>query len=175
MKTLVFDTETTGLIKNKLQPLDRQPQVIEFFGLSLEDGEEKAALSQLFNPNKPLEEIITKITGITDKNLSTAPNFSEHAAKIKEFIESHDEIVAHNLSFDRSIVDFEMARCKLKIEWPKLICTVEATHYMLGHRLNLSKLHELLFGEAFEGAHRAEIDVRALARCFNELRKMEIV
>jgi len=175
MKTLVFDTETTGLIKNKLQPLERQPQIIEFFGLSMVDGEEESSINQLFNPGIKLEEIITKITGIKDEDLESAPKFKDHAVQIKEFIESHDEIVAHNLSFDRSIVDFEMARCKLKIQWPKLICTVEATHYMLGHRLNLSKLHELLFGEPFEGAHRAEVDVRALARCFNELRKMEIV
>jgi len=51
MRTLVLDTETTALIKNKLQPLDRQPRIIEFFALSLDSaGEELDTFSYLFNP-----------------------------------------------------------------------------------------------------------------------------
>jgi DNA polymerase III epsilon subunit-like protein len=90
---------------------------------------------------------------------------------LKKFIEGHDEVVAHNLSYDKSMVDCEMKRAGLTVDWPELICTVEATEHIKGHRLNLTSLHELLMGEAFSGAHRAEADVRALANCFRALRE----
>jgi DNA polymerase-3 subunit alpha (Gram-positive type) len=176
MRTLVFDTETTGLVKNMLQPLDRQPHIIEFFALSLDSaGNELEAFHYLCNPKIKLEEKITEITGITSEMLKDEKPFSAIAQHILELIEVHDEVVAHNLSFDKTVVDVEMKRCGKKVKWPSLICTVEATEYMKGHRLNMNALHEMLFGVVFTGAHRAENDVRALARCFNELRKMGVV
>ena len=171
MKTLVFDTETTDLIKNKLQPLDKQPFIIEFFGLSLDlEGNELCEYHFMFNPGFDISESVTSITKITNEMLVGKPKFGDHALEIKKIIEFHDEVVAHNLSYDKSIVDFEMKRAGLEVEWPDLVCTVEATEHIKGFRLNLNALHELLFGEGFTGAHRAENDVRALANCFRELR-----
>lgn len=176
MRTLIFDTETTDLIKNKLLPLERQPHVIEFFGISVDMyGHECNSFGQLFDPGVPLTDVITRITGIKPDDLRGMPKFSVHAAEIKKFIEGHDEVVAHNLSYDKSMIDFEMKRAGLTVEWPELICTVEATEHIKGHRLNLTALHELLMGEPFSGAHRAEADVRALANCFRALRETGVV
>jgi DNA polymerase III epsilon subunit-like protein len=107
--------------------------------------------------------------------LADAPKFSEKAEELKALIESHDEVIAHNATFDMTMVDNEMKRCGLTVNWPTVICTVEATEFMKGHRLKLANLHELLFGEVFLGAHRAENDVRALARCLLQLRAMGVV
>lgn len=171
MKTLVFDTETTDLIKNKLQPLDRQPHIIEFFGVSLDlEGNELYTYHFMFDPGFKISDEVTRITNITPEMLVGKPKFKEHAEEIKAIIEKHDEVVAHNLSYDKSMIDFEMKRAGLEVEWPDLVCTVEATEHVKGFRLNLNALHELLFGEGFTGAHRAENDVRALANCFRELR-----
>jgi len=176
MRTLVLDTETTALIKNKLQPLDRQPRIIEFFALSLDSaGEELDTFSYLFNPGIKIEDKITEITGIKQEMLDDQKPFSSIAQHILEVIEVHDEIVAHNMSYDKAVIDFEMKRLGKKVRWPELICTVESTEYMKGHRMNLRSLHEFLFGEPFENAHRAENDVRATAKCFLELRKMGVV
>lgn len=176
MKTLILDTETTDLIKNKMMPLERQPKIIEFYGLSLgENGEELDSIHFLFHPGTKLGDDTKRITGITDEMLSGAGKFSDSAEEIKAFIESHSAVVAHNLSYDRSMVDFEMKRAGLKVSWPELICTVESTVHMKGHRLNLAALYELLFSESFSGAHRAENDVRALARCFTKLRELNQV
>jgi DNA polymerase III epsilon subunit-like protein len=173
MNTLVFDTETTDLIKNKLLPLDRQPHIIEFFGLSLDpEGNELGTYHFLFKPPVKLNDDVKRITGIDDTMLVDAPVFAAHAQDIKAIIEKHDEVVAHNLSYDMGVVDFEMKRCGLSVEWPIPTCTVEGTEHLKGFRLNLSALHELLFGEKFEGAHRAENDVRALANCFRQLRSI---
>lgn len=176
MRTLVLDTETTDLIKNKLQSLDRQPRIIEFFALSLDSaGNEIEAFNYLINPGIKIEPKTTEITGITQDMLNDQKPFSSIAQHILELIEVHDEIVAHNMSYDKSVIDFEMKRQGKKIKWPDLICTVESTEYIKGHRLNLGSLHELLFSEPFTGAHRAENDVRALTRCFVKLREMGIV
>lgn len=176
MMTLIFDTETNGLIKNKLVPLASQPQIIEYFGLTLDDeGEEKDSFHRLANPGKPLPPEIFKITGINDEMLKEEKPFSYIAEAVKNHIEDHDAVVAHNLSYDKAMIDFEMSRCGLKVNWPRLICTVEQTIHIKGHRLSLSNLYEYLFGEVFQGAHRAETDVRALARCYVELKKRGVV
>ena len=173
MLTLVFDTETTDLIKNKLLPLDRQPHIIEFFGVSLDfEGNELAAHHWLFKPPVKLNDDVKRITGISEEMIADKPPFATAAEQIKELIERHDEVVAHNLSYDMGVVDFEMKRCGMSITWPIPTCTVEGTEHLKGFRLNLSALHELLFGEKFDGAHRAENDVRALANCFRQLRHL---
>jgi DNA polymerase-3 subunit epsilon len=175
MKTLLLDTETTDLVKNRLMPLDRQPRIIEFFGLSFDGDQEVKAIHRLINPGKRLTEEIIRITGIKDSDLIDKKPFADFANELAATIEEHDECVAHNMSFDRAMIDIEFKRMARIVRWPKLICTVEATEFIKGHRLNLMSLHEYLFGEPFTGAHRAETDVRAMARCFFELRKREIV
>ena len=171
MRTLIFDTETTGLVKNSLTPLDKQPSVIEFFGLVLNDNEEVESFTTLINPGFKIEYIITNITGITNDMLSDKPKFRESAETIKNMIEGADEVVAHNLAFDKAMLDFEFMRLDTELKWPAMICTVEATRHLKGHRLNLMALYEMLFSERFTEAHRAENDVRALARCFLKLRE----
>lgn len=174
-----IDTETTALIANSMKPLAKQPQIIEFYGASYTrlgtSGEDilfRNELELLIHPGKKLGEDTIKITGITDVMLKDAPRFEAVAVQIIDLIESSDEIVAHNLSYDKAVIDFELARLGKTAKWPKrLTCTVEATEFIKGFRLSLSALHELLFGEVFEGAHRAGVDVKAMMRCYAELAK----
>lgn len=176
MKTIILDTETTGLINNSLVPLHHQPQIIEIFCLSLDDeGNELGSYGCLINPGKPLPAEIKKIVSITDDMLSDAPSFEAVAPEIKAFIEGHDIVVAHNLSYDMKMVTYEMMRARMAVKWPQLVCTVEQTIHIKGHRLSLTALYEYLFGEPFSGAHRAETDVRATARCYLELKKRGVV
>ena len=172
-RTFLFDTETTGLSKNSVMRIEKQPHIIELFGLTLDHELNEVGIWQsLFSQNKPLEPIIVKITGITDALLSDAPKFFHKAEELKEHIESHDRVVGHNLTFDMDRVDQEMARCNLVVRWPKeRICTVEQTEHIKGFRLNLAMLHEHLFGVGFPNAHRAENDVRATTKCYIELVK----
>ncbi len=173
MKILVFDTETTGLLQPSIVPIEKQPHIIEFFGLSIdENGEELGQFHRLYNPGYGLQPIITQVTGLKDKDLKDKPKLDFDEAKaLADYVQSHDEIVAHNLSFDFGMLNAEFKRNDVTIKWPRLTCTVEATEYMLGYRMKLSVLYDYLFQEKFEGAHRAENDVRALARCFLALRK----
>jgi DNA polymerase III epsilon subunit-like protein len=177
MKVMLFDTETTGLIKNSALPLEVQPSVIEFFGLScVQEGKEIKEVGKwesLFKYAKPLPEIIVKMTGIRDDDLVSAPFFKSKANDVAAFIEAHDRVVAHNLSFDMDMMTNEFRRINGHITWPKdRLCTVEATEHLKGHRISLTDIHIHLFGEAFPKAHRAETDVRAMYRCYVRLLEM---
>lgn len=174
---LIFDTETTDLFANIGRPLDKQPEAIEFFGLELiEDaGEltEGRTLGQLIKPKKPVTDETTRITGITQALVNDKGGFGHYAQTIKDFIESFDFVVAHNAAYDRDIINTEMLRIGMEVSWPEVLCTVEMTTWIKGFRLKLGNLHIELFGEDFPDKHRAEPDVRALARCFIELRKRD--
>jgi DNA polymerase-3 subunit epsilon len=179
MKHLIFDTETTGLVRNAATPLSRQPTVIEYFGLILEeqgdDLVEVGSYGTLITPGKPLDADIVRITGITDEDLKGAPSFGGIVHHIAAQFAEADIVVAHNLSFDRKMMEFDFRRCGRDFGFKRGICTVEATEHIKGHRLRMGDLYEMLFDERFEGAHRAEADVRALARVYRELVKRRLV
>lgn len=177
MRTFIFDTETTGLIKNGAQRVEKQPHIIELFGLVLnEELIEIDKWHSLFSYHKSLPPEIPKITGITDAMLEGQPKFFTRAAEVKAFIEGCDEVVGHNLTYDMDVINFEMGRANMKVNWPAVrICTVEQTEWIKGYRLSLSALHENLFGKGFADAHRAENDVRALTACFIELKKRGVL
>jgi DNA polymerase III epsilon subunit-like protein len=175
MRALIFDTETTDLIANSLLPEKHQPRIIEFFGHIVEDdGTVVRELDFLCHPGHRLEKVTTNITGITDEMLKDAKPFSAFEGEVRALIGEADAVVAHNLSYDFDVVNFELKRCGTldRVKWPAIrICTVQETEWFKGFRLNLSGLHEHLFGEPFSGAHRARVDVAALTRCYVELRK----
>lgn len=174
MIAFIFDTETTGLVKNSLIPLANQPRVIEFFGHSVDadTGEVLTEIEFLCNPNVRLDPTITRITGIKQEDLDGQPPFSHHAQKIAQTIGDADAVAAHNLSFDMALIEADCQRCGVQLNWPaRKICTVEETEWMKGHRLSLGMLHEELFGEPFKDAHRARNDVEALTKCFLELHR----
>ena len=165
-RTLIFDTETTGLIDNTLIREQHQPRIIEFFGQVINGkGKPIEELEFFADPGMPIPPIITKITGIHAQTLKGAKPFNEHADAVIKLIESCDRVVAHNMSYDHMITEFELRRLGLEVDWPEMMCTVEQTEWFKGHRLNLQGLHEHLFGQGFDDAHRARTDVEALTRC----------
>ena len=181
MKALIFDTETTGLPKNRTVKLDKQPEIIEFSGqmVNLKTGKIGKKINTLIKPSKPLtdqppsgsKKTITEITGISNEMLADQQPFKYHSKAIFKLIQEAPVVIAHNLSFDAEMIDIEAERISCEVKWPRKICSVEATIAMKGKRLTLTNLHLELFGEAFEDAHRAQNDVDALTRCCIELFK----
>ena len=171
-----MDTETTGLILNTGKSLSRQPRVTEICAFIYNDkGKILEGFDGLFRlpEGEKLSEEVKAITHLTDEDLRGKPSFAERADEVRTFLSKGDVIVAHNLSFDMEMIDNEIKRTDLgPINWPKRkICTVEQTKHLRGFNLNLNSLHEYLFYEPHINAHRAEADVKALARCYFELIK----
>jgi DNA polymerase-3 subunit epsilon len=174
MRHLIFDTETTDLLGNSLQPIAKQARVFEIFGLLLDDKDwsEVMLWHVVLNPQAPLSAKSAEMTGMTDADLVGKPLFSSIADDWSAFLGQADVVVAHNLKFDRGVIDYEFKRLGKECRWPpRGVCTVEQTEQLKGHRLSLMDLHMHLFGEGFEKAHSAEHDVRATARCYVELVK----
>lgn len=177
MKALILDTETTALISNHSIKLDRQPEVIEFFGAltDLTTGIRIGEYEQLIKPRHAITNEITEITGITNEMVAKSPCFSNVADAIRMRIEAAPVVIAHNMSFDKEVIDIEFERFGQKIKWPRVICTVEATLHFKGFRLSLSKLYDHLFSDTFKDAHRARSDTTALERCCIELYKRGVL
>ena len=175
MKTLFFDTETSNLIANSLRPLDKQPEIIQWYGVIYDGVEASDDLNLYIKPKKPVTKEIEKITGITNEFLADKSPFADVAAQIKTQIESVDLCVAHNASFDRDVTNIEFARLGMSIEWPELFCTVEQTEPIYGYRVKLGDLFKVLFDKPMTGAHNAKTDVEGLAACYWKLKEENLI
>ena len=187
LKALIFDTETTGLFKyfnarhmtaDQLKPY---PWVIEYFGhVVTDDGSVEAEEDFLVRPGalNLIDGVIQKITGIKPEDVAEKPMFEDYADQVLRLMEPAEALVAHNLSYDMRIMEVAFKRIgrydefATAIRGKRLICTVQESNHYKGHRLNLGALHQHLFGEAFEGAHRARSDVAALTRCYLKMREL---
>lgn len=179
MIAVIFDTETTGLLKPGANKIDDQPYITDLYMLKVQHLEDGTIVKiddyeSLFKVPVPLSADITRITGLTDKDLMNQPTFAQEYKNIAKFMVGVDRLVAHNLAFDRSMLANELVRIGkvLNFPWPiEHICTVEKTIHIEQRRMNLTRLHETLFGVGFADAHRAKTDVNALFKCYVELCK----
>jgi DNA polymerase III subunit epsilon len=171
---IIFDTETTGLCKAANAPLKQQPRIIEFAAIKVEPTGKGTKLKEvdrmdfLCNPGEPLAEIITTLTGLTDKDLKGQPSFAKFYPALVKFFVGENTMTAHNVEFDRNLLKFELMRMDrlLQFPWPaRHICTIEQSFSIAGKKQNLGSLHKIATGDEFEGAHRAMADTEALFRC----------
>jgi len=176
---VLFDTETTGLLKPDAVELDQQPQIIEFSAVKIDENFNLIVEMNFFlDPGVPLPPEIPRITGIQQSDLKGAKTFEEMYPTIARFFTGVHRLVAHNLAFDRGMLYYELKRIEreLQFPWPyDQICTVEASMGIEQRRINLSKLHTYATGKPHEGAHRAKADVYALVRCYHYLCEKRII
>ena len=171
MSIILLDFETTGLIEPEGNALEAQPHIIEVFILRVDDsGTEQARFHSFIKPPKPLPEIITKLTGITDQDLIDAPTFPTVYRSIVEIFMGAHTMVAHNLSFDLAMLVNELKRIgkEHRFPYPPIhYCTVANSINVRGAYLRLKELYSIATGkEEIENSHRAESDVMALLECY---------
>lgn len=181
--SVVFDTETTGLIKPEITELEKQPEIIELYMAKFvhrTDGviEQVDEIDTFLLPNGEVSPLITKITGITPLMVKDAPTFGMMFPTIQKFHVGVNEWVAHNCAFDTAMMANEIARIGKIVHFPfppTKVCTVQSSMCIEQRRLTLTNLHKELFGVPFEGAHRAKDDVQALIRCWKKLIEMGLI
>lgn len=174
---VVFDTETTGLIKPNVMELKDQPEIIELYMSKWIYRNDKTfeflgEINTFLKPNGVVSDLITKITGITPMMVDKAPTFEQVFTQLQDFHVGVNAWVAHNCAFDTAMMANEISRIGKIVHFPfppRKICTVQSSMVIEQRRLTLTNLHKELFGVPFEGAHRAKDDVMALTRCFKEL------
>ena len=172
---IILDTETTGLDGPNATNIERQPYITELYCVRLtRDFEFVSEFESMIKPPIPISEEITRITGITQADVDSAPPFIKVYDAIYDIFEGANYVVGHNIEFDLRLLKYELFRHDFEyaFPWPKHhTCTVEKSKHYFNKRLKLMQLHEYLFNKPFTGAHRARTDVEATARCFMEMVK----
>jgi DNA polymerase-3 subunit epsilon len=122
----------------------------------------------LINPEKPIQEFVVKLTGISNKMLKNAPKFYEVAKRIIE-ITSNCILVAHNTSFDYRILRTEFDRLGYEFN-RNTLCTVELSQQLILDQpsYSLGKLTKSL-GIPMTDRHRASGDALATVQLFKLL------
>ena len=106
---VVLDFETTGLSP------EYGDRAIEIGAVLVEHGVIVDRFQKLMNPGFRISRFIEGYTGITNEMLKAQPCCEEVMADFSDFITGHN-IVAHNASFDRRFLDFELKRAKREYE-----------------------------------------------------------
>ncbi len=150
----IVDVETTGG-----SPFFSR--IIEVGILRLERGDVVDEYRSFINPQCQLPEFITKLTGITQEHVDTAPEFETVAEEVLALFEDAT-LVAHNSNFDYHFLKQEFRRCGLAFTLDTL-CTVRLSRvlYPKFKRHNLSALVER-FNFQCERRHRALEDAKVL-------------
>lgn len=186
---LFFDTETTGLPKNHNAPLSDSrnwPRMVQIaWLLADEDGTEKYIRDYIIKPEGfVIPPQAVKIHGITTEKANEEGVQLESV--LNEFaltINSAEMLVAHNFDFDVKIIGAEFIRKNISSRLFKkpFICTMKSTTNFCkipgnyGYKWpTLTELYYTLFRSDFKEAHNALFDVKSLAKCFFELKRLNV-
>ncbi|MDC6386823.1 exonuclease [Flagellimonas taeanensis] len=122
----------------------------------------------LINPEREIQPFVSKLTGINNAMLRSAPKFHEVAKRIVEITEGA-VIVAHNAQFDYRILRTEYRRLGYDYQ-RKTLCTVDLSKQLIpeAESHSLGKLARSL-GIATSDRHRANGDALATLKLFKLL------
>lgn len=155
---IIFDIETTGL-----SPVDCG---ITEIGASLyKGGEILAEFGTYVNPEMPIPENITRLTGITDEMVKDAPTADVAVKKFLEFAGGR-MLVAHNANFDVGFIRKACEKYKIKFNNPYLD-TLPLSRYINSdlHKHTLDSIGNYYNLGEFNH-HRATDDTAMLASIF---------
>lgn len=166
------DTETTGLPQGGLQP-----RIVSMAWIVADRFDRpRAARGAIVRPDGfAIPAAATAIHGISTarakrEGRALAAVLAEFAADLAGF--GVRGIVAHNLAYDRPVIDAEYARLGMASPLAPLdgLCTMRAARRAWpGEGSSLGAVHERLFGSPVQGAHDAEADCLACCRIFFSL------
>lgn len=187
---LFFDTETTGLPKSwkaDIGDFENWPRLVQLAYITFdEDGIQTSTQSFIINPvGFMIPPDATMIHGISNEfALENGKDLIEVLDHFEECIKEAEVLVAHNISFDESIIGSEFIRIGKPnpLANKRKICTMDSSKEFCGiineHGYKwpkLTELHQKLFNQPFEGLHNASIDIGITAKCFWELRRLNIL
>jgi len=171
---VVIDLETTGLDPTK----DR---IIEVGAIHFENGIETDLIDELVNPQMPIPDFITKLTGISDSDVKSARTIEKIFPSIIDFI-GDSFLIGHQVNFDASFLEYQLRMyekdftnwdnetARFKYLKNKRLDTLFFSRIFLPflNRMKLGTVAEH-FDIDLENAHRAIDDARATGHIFLEL------
>ena len=163
-KCIVIDFETTGLSPGP----DR---AIEVAAVLVHNGKIRDRFQTLMNPGKRVSSFIENYTGISNEMLKDAPTNDKAIKELMSFV-GKTPLVAHNASFDKRFLDYEIAKTGNSFD-VQMACSLlvarriyeEAPNFKLQ---TLVELHKLDVSGKF---HRALADAEMTAGLWIRMRE----
>ncbi len=157
---VIFDLETTGLdlVKDRII----QISYIKVYP----DGREERG-NELVNPEKPIEPIITQLTGISNEDVKDKPTFKQLGAVLAEKFTGCDFAGFNSNHFDIPLLAEEFLRAGIDFDFSKSKMIDAQTIFHKMERRNLAAAYKFYCGRKMEEdfeAHRADQDTEATYR-----------
>lgn len=157
---VVFDLETTGLDIVK----DR---IIQIAYIKIWPDEHEERNSMLVNPGIPIPDVVTELTGISDKDVQDQPTFKELAPMLLSIFDGADYAGFNSNHFDLPILveEFYRAGLRLNIDNARMI-DVQTIYHKMEPR-NLAAAYKFYCGRKMSDdfqAHLADQDTEATYR-----------
>src|SRR4051812_2789 len=154
---VVVDLETTGLRPGT-------SQICEIGAVRVCGFEIESEFETLVNPGIPMGPGVSSLTGLTDRQLRTAP---PPPIAVRRFLDFAGDavLVAHNARFDLAFLDRETERLTGSRIAAPVVDTVPLARRLLGGRVPRASLAQLSYflGTSVTPCHRALPDAQATA------------
>ena len=162
---IVFDIETTGLS-------NINDKITEIGAIKIKNGKIVDSFSTLVNPEIPIPEKITELTGIDDSMVINAPRIQEVLPQFLKFV-GKSPLVAHNAKFDVGFIR-ENAKALGVDKINNVIVDTLALSRVLLTDLKRYRLNNIAkeLNVVLENHHRAVDDAKATADIFIKLINM---
>ena len=157
---VIFDLETTGLDLVK----DRIIQ-ISYIKVSPNGEEERG--DQLVNPEKPIDPMITQLTGISNDVVKDKPTFKQLAQTLANKFAGCDFAGYNSNHFDIPLLAEEFLRAGIDFDFSKCRLIDACSSFRKMERRNLAAAYKFYCGRNMEDdfeAHRADQDTEATYR-----------
>ena len=158
---VIFDLETTGLNHDT-------ERITEIGAVKLRNMEVVEEFQTFVDPEKPITEEITRLTGITDEMVAGAPKEAEAVAEFIKFA-GNAVLVAHNAGFDCSFIRDACRRHDIDYRFNSIdsltLCRA-ALPNLKNHKLD-TVAKEYKLGDF--NHHRAIDDAKMLAEIYKKL------
>lgn len=157
LRYAVVDVETTG------GSPERGGRIVEVGVVEVHQGRVVDEYGSLVNPGIPMPRWVSRLTGITDQMVATAPPFEEVCDAVRRRLEGR-VFVAHNVPFDWGFLAAEMRRARSLLPSGPRLCTIRLTRRALPglQRRGLDSLAHY-YSVPIRDRHRALGDARATA------------
>lgn len=157
---IIFDLETTGLDLVK----DR---IIQLSYIKVHPDGKEERVNELINPEKPIQPVITQLTGISDADVKDKPTFKAIAKRLAEQFVGCDFAGFNSNHFDIPMLAEEFLRAGIDFDFSKSSLIDAQTIFHKMEKRNLAAAYKFYCGrsmdEDFE-AHRADQDTEATYR-----------
>ena len=193
MKILIFDTETTGLPRGKpaINDTAKWPHIIQLSYILYDLEEHKILVNHdhiiKLDDSVEMTEGSFKMHGISKEKSKNEGISIDLALELFNIcLQKTNILVAHNISFDKSMIQVECIRNSIEPAFSKYryleyctmkrsneLCNIEAlskaTNRVFVKYPTLTELHQKLFKTTPEGTHNSYVDILVCLRCFYKL------